>query len=110
MPLDPDAHVGDGELQVLAEAVRTRPEAAGAPVVDRRDGHAQIGGELADVEQGLQTPGVLCDAFGVHAEQVRRREPGTTTTNARLPERSGQERPPRGQKDGNVMTGSNLTT
>src|SRR5690606_32965347 len=39
--LDPDTYVGDGELQLFAEAVRGRAEAAGAPVVDRRNGDAQ---------------------------------------------------------------------
>src|SRR5690606_17714775 len=67
--LDPDTYVGDGELQVLAEAVRGRAEAACAPVVDRRDGDAQIRGQIADIDQGLQAPrGGLC--FGVHDEQV----------------------------------------
>jgi len=107
--LDPDPHVGDGELQVLAESERAWAEAAGSPVVDRRDGHTQVGGELADVEQGLQPPRVLCDAFGIHDGQVRRREPSVTASNLRLPERSDQKGLLRGQKDGFVMTGSNLT-
>ena len=67
--LDPGTYVGDRELQVFAEAVRGRAEATGAPVVDRRDRDAQIRGQLADIDQGLQTPrGGLC--FGVHDEQV----------------------------------------
>lgn len=66
---DSDTHVGDGELQVFSEAVRGRAEAAGAPVVDRRDGDAQIRGQLADIDQGLQVPrGGL--RFGVHDGQM----------------------------------------
>src|SRR6478735_1687252 len=70
--LDPGAHVGEGELQVFAEAMRSRAESAGAPVVDGRDGHTQVRGDFAHVEQGLQTPAVLRGGgFAVHAEQVR---------------------------------------
>lgn len=68
---NPVPHVGDGELQVYAEAVRGRAEAAGAPVVDRRDGDAQIRGQLADIDQGLQAPRVVCGCMkGVHVGQV----------------------------------------
>lgn len=68
---NPVPHVGDSELQVFAEAVRGRAEAAGAPVVNSRDGDAQIRGQLADINQGLQAPRVVCGCMkGVHAGQV----------------------------------------
>ncbi len=44
----------------------------------------QVGGEFADVEQGFETPGVVCGTvFGAHVEQMlgwrhmNRRQPGT---------------------------------
>ncbi len=95
MLFDPDAHIGDGEFQVLAEAVRAGAEVAGAPVVNRRDGHAHVGGELADVEQRLQAPGATRRVmFGVHTEQVRSaptHESGATDMVSPLPERGGRE-------------------
>lgn len=58
MLFDPDAHIGDGELQVLAEAIRAGSEAAGSPVVDRRHRHAEMGSQFADVEQGSRPQGL----------------------------------------------------
>lgn len=55
--LDRAPHVGHCELQVLAEAVSPRPEAARAPAMNRPDRHAQVRRQLADVEQRLQPPG-----------------------------------------------------
>jgi len=39
--LDPEPHVGDGELQMLAESVRAWAETACAPVVDGGNRHMQ---------------------------------------------------------------------
>lgn len=93
---DPDAHIGDGELQVLAEAIRAGSEAAGSPVVDRRHRHAEMGSQFADVEQGLQAPGVVCrGVFGAHVEQARRTHPRRSTptgTVAHLPGHSSRSR------------------
>ena len=44
-------HIGYGELQVLAEAVGAGTDAARAPIVDRRDGHAEIFRQFSDIEQ-----------------------------------------------------------
>ena len=113
MLFDPAAHVRDGELQVLPEAIRTGSKTAGAPVVDRRDRHAEMGRQFADIEQGLQAPGVVCrEVFGAHVEQVRSTHPqrsGSTGAVAHLPEHSSCSQAQGGQKDGFVMTGSNLT-
>src|SRR5690606_26560441 len=112
--LDPDPHVRESELQMLPEAIRPRTEAPSAPVVDRRNGYAQIGGELADVEQRLQAPGVAGRAvFGVHTEQVRpapTHGSGATSTVAPLPERDGPRGPRGSQSDGFSMTGSHPPT
>ena len=82
---------------MVPEAIRPRTEATGAPVVDRGDGHPQVRGELADVEQRFQAPGVAGRAvFGVHIEQVRpapTHEPEAIGTVAPLPERGGPRRP-----------------
>ena len=99
---------------MLPEAIRARTETAGAPVVDRRYGHAQVGGELADVEQRLQAPGVARrDVFGVHTEQVRPAPtdgPGATGTVAPLPEHGAPSGPRGSQSDGFSMTGSHPPT
>ena len=88
----------------------------GAPVVDRRDGDAQVFGQLADIDQGLQAPrGGL--RFGVHDEQVHRRGPdsiGEILRLAALAQDDGWGTSRLAQRaacqsDGFVMTGSNLT-
>lgn len=88
--------------ELIPEAIRTRAEAAGAPVVDRRNGHAQVGGEFADVEQGLQAPGIVCGAvFGAHVEQIGSTHPrrsAPTGTIVRLPESGRPREPPGGAK------------
>lgn len=52
--LDPRPHVGERELEVLAETMGTRAGSASAPVVDGRDRQAQIGGQFVHVDQRLQ--------------------------------------------------------
>lgn len=71
--LDPDPHVGERVLQMLAEAIRARSQAAGAPVVDRGDGNAQVVGRTRRRRAAAPGPGVARRAvFGVHTEEVRR--------------------------------------
>src|SRR5215211_6439451 len=110
--LDPGPDVGHRELQVLAEAVGARAEAPGAPVVDGRDGHAEVGRQFADVEKRFEAPRVRC-RVGTHTEQVCRAhrtdrsqpEPTVLYRNARpfVPRRSAQF-------DGNSMGGSSSTS
>jgi len=74
---DPLGHVGDGELQVLAEAICAGTDAARAPVVDRRDGHAKIFRQLADIEQWRQVGRRQRKrAWAGHTDQVRDVLPG----------------------------------
>jgi len=51
----PRPHVGDGELQVLAEPVGGRAFAVHPPVVDGGDGQAEVGRQLADVQASQLT-------------------------------------------------------
>ena len=112
--LDPGGHVVHGELEVLAEPVRARPEAAGAPVVDRRDKDAEVGRELAYIEQCRQAGlGRREGCWSAHAQQVRRasraiREGPGATPSSRMPGPRGH--PAGGVFDGFLMAGSNLTT
>ena len=87
--LDPLGHIRNGELEVLAETIGARADTARAPVVDRRDGHAEVGRQLADIEQRRQVwrwDRKRC--WSGHADQVRSAAPGNqkhpqTTTSYR---------------------------
>ena len=111
---NPGPHVGDGELQMLAESVRRRAFAPHTPVVDRGDRYAQVGRQLVDVHQGFQAPRVGGGRRGggwvvvvdAHTQKVRTAIPddraGPKTTS---PPRMGMpfQQLRRGVKDGFVM-------
>lgn len=79
---------------MLTEAIRGRTEASGAPVEDRRHGHAEIPGELVHIEQGLQPSRMAGGESSVFiASRMRRREAiswismtGSNLTTSKVPE------------------------
>jgi hypothetical protein len=111
-------HVGDRELEVLAEPVGGGAFAVHPPVVDGGDRDAQIGRQLVDVHQRLEAPLVggrrgWVVVVNAHTQKVRTTIPddreGPKPTSAPRTTGPGQ-RLKSAQSDDVVMTQSNLLT
>ena len=90
------------------------PTPARPPVVDRRDRHLEIRGELFHVQERLQPPRVAGSrAFDIHTKQVRptppRSESGATATVGRVSENGPADAARTAHCDDFAMTRSNLT-